>query len=194
MRRRAGSSPRRATGFTFRSTFVLCVEWALSRARPDVFVAVETEIWPNFLHAARRRGVRTALVNGRFSDRGFRRASRLRPLYRWALGSVEAIGDAVRRSTGSAASPWVRSRERLRVVGNTKFDQNVPQLASEEAAVVRASFGWEPGRPLWIAGSTHPGEEEQVLHAYTAVLPDCPGAGADDRSSPQSSAPTRSRH
>lgn len=153
--------------------FVLCVECALSRARPDVFVAVETEIWPNFLYAARRRGVRTVLVNGRFSDRGFRRASRLRPVYRWALASIErfAMQSALDRERGIALGAIP---ERLQIVGNTKFDQHVPRLSAEEAAAVRDGFGWEPGRPLWIAGSTHPGEEEQILDAYTAVLPAVP--------------------
>jgi 3-deoxy-D-manno-octulosonic-acid transferase len=165
--------PEASRWFYFPFDFVWCVERALSRAHPDVFVAVETEIWPNFLHAARRRGVRTVLINGRFSDRGFRRAARLRPLYRWALASVErfAMQSALDRERGIVLGALP---ERLQVVGNTKFDQNVPQLSAEEAAAARATFDWEPGRPLWIAGSTHPGEEEQILDAYTAVRHDVP--------------------
>jgi 3-deoxy-D-manno-octulosonic-acid transferase len=50
----------------------------------------------------------------------------------------------------------------------------VPQLFAEEAAAVRACFGWEADRPLWIAGSTHPGEEEQILDAYATVLREVP--------------------
>jgi 3-deoxy-D-manno-octulosonic-acid transferase len=59
-------------------------------------------------------------------------------------------------------------------VGNTKFDQSVPELSAEAAAAVRAFFGWDAERPLWIAGSTHPGEEEEILEAYRTVLRDVP--------------------
>jgi 3-deoxy-D-manno-octulosonic-acid transferase len=64
---------------------------------------------------------------------------------------------------------------RVRVVGNAKFEQVVPPAKPETEAVVRDALALSDGRPLWVAGSTHPGEEEQVLEAYRAARERVPG-------------------
>lgn len=151
--------------FYFPFDFLPCVLLALRRVQPTVVAAVETEIWPNWLWAAHRMRIRRALVNGQFADRGFRGARRARMLYRWALGELEALwmqtGQAAERARYLGAPP-----ERVRVVGNVKFEQVVPPLQPEVAEIVRATLRLEEGRPLLLAGSTHPGEEEQVLEAF----------------------------
>ena len=93
--------------------FVGAVGRAVATLRPDVLVCLETEIWPNWLYAAYRSGVRTALVNGRISVRTIRRYLKIRPLMRHTLGRMDAFSmisrpDAVRirqigahRCTGS---------------------------------------------------------------------------------------------
>jgi 3-deoxy-D-manno-octulosonic-acid transferase len=158
--------------FYFPFDYLPCVRRALARVQPSIFVAVETEIWPNFYREAARRGVPIAVVNGHLSDRTVRRlagrARLLRPLYAAALRLVDRFGmqtdlDA-RRAIALGAEP-----SRVGVCGNTKFDQQVASLTRGEAARLRHAFGLREDQPLWIAGSTHPGEEEQVLAAWDAA-------------------------
>jgi 3-deoxy-D-manno-octulosonic-acid transferase len=186
--------PHAAAWFYFPFDFLPCAALALSRVRPTVVAAVETEIWPNWLWLARASGARAALVNGQFADRGFRGARRFRWLYRWALGQFDALlmqtPQAAERALFLGAPP-----ERVRVVGNVKFEQQVTVTKPEVAELVRSvlalslhssgtrgeapagdapsqtglsprSWGAGGARPLWVAGSTHPGEEEQVLEAF----------------------------
>src|SRR6185369_15990275 len=94
---------------------------ALDRVRPTAVCLVETEIWPNFLAACRRRGIRVAVVNGRLSDRSFRGYRRARGLLHGVLDDVaaflmqsEADADRIRRLGASAA--------RVVVTGNMKYD------------------------------------------------------------------------
>jgi len=145
-----------------------CAAAALARLQPTVIASVETEIWPNWLSLARARGVPSLVLNGKFSDRGFRRARRVAPLYRWALGLPEGLlmqseGDA-ERAVALGAPP-----SRVRVVGQTKFEQTIPAVSEAERAELRRALGLPSEAPLLIAGSTHPGEEEQVVAAWEAA-------------------------
>ena len=150
-----------------------CVVAGLNRLQPTAIASVETEIWPNWLQAAGQRGVGTALVNGRFSDRGFRRAHPFRCLYRWPLRRLDALlmqsdrdAERARRLGGP--------EDRLRVVGNAKFEQNVPPLDAAEARRLRGELGLVEGQRLLIGGSTHPGEEAALLDAFAKLLPRFP--------------------
>ncbi len=146
----------------------LVVARVLDAVRPDVLVLVETELWPNLLEAARRRGVRVALVNGRVSDRSYRWAKLFRPLYRWSLSNIEVMCvqsqvDADRLADlGADAS-------RVIVTGNSKFDEAFPTVAEAEAAKFRQDFGFSQDAPVLVAGSTHEGEEDIVLEAFTRL-------------------------
>ena len=154
--------------FYFPFDFLPCVALALRRTRPTAIAPVETEIWPNWLWLSRVLRVRSALVNGQFADRGFRGARKARPLYRWALGCLDALwmqsGQAAERALFLGAPG-----ERVRVVGNAKFEQQAPVPRPEIAAEVSEALALSEEHPLWVVGSTHPGEEEQVLDAFTAA-------------------------
>jgi 3-deoxy-D-manno-octulosonic-acid transferase len=157
--------PRAAARFFFPFDFIPCMLLALGRVRPTAVAAVETEVWPNWLFLARLQGVRTALVNGQFTDRGFARASRARWLYRGVLRHV----DELRLQTQQAADRAMylgAPPTSVRVVGNVKFEQAVAHPSEEVAAMVRATLGLGDGRPLWIAASTHPGEDKLVVEAF----------------------------
>ncbi|HEY7515056.1 MAG TPA: glycosyltransferase N-terminal domain-containing protein, partial [Vicinamibacteria bacterium] len=147
------------------------VRRALDAVNPTVLVLVETEIWPNLVHEAHRRGVRVAIVNGRLSERSFAGYRRVRNLLRRVLGEIDLFlmqGEAhARRMLALGAPP-----ERVRVSGNLKFDAaGAPSPAPELAAVLSSE-----GRRLWVAGSTMPGEEEMVLRAYREVQARVPDA------------------
>ena len=143
----------------------------LDRVAPRVAIIMETEIWPNLLAQCRRRGVPVVLANVRLSERSAAGYRRFRGLFAPALGGVAAIAvqsaEDARRMTSIGAPSEV-----IGVTGSTKFD--IPMLASlrEEAAALRRI--WGSSRGIWIAASTHEGEETQVLDAFERVLDGLP--------------------
>jgi 3-deoxy-D-manno-octulosonic-acid transferase len=137
--------------------------------RPDLAVIVESELWPNMLAAADKRGVPLALVNARMSARsargwawakGFARAL----LGRFALILAQTEADAARFSAlaGREVPCW----------GNLKYA--APPLPADAAELARLSAAWA-GRPIWLAASTHPGEDEIILGAHRLLAPAHPG-------------------
>ncbi|HEV2540054.1 MAG TPA: lipid IV(A) 3-deoxy-D-manno-octulosonic acid transferase [Frateuria sp.] len=145
----------------------------LKRVRPRLALIVETEIWPNLYFACRRRNIPLMIVNARLSERSLRGYRPLRSLVRTALRSVRQIAaqsrtDAARyRLLGAEPSQLV-------VSGNLKFDMPVPDGAVEAGAALRGQ--WGARRPVWMAASTHEGEELAVLEAHLDVLRRLPDA------------------
>lgn len=146
-----------------------CVMRFMDHFQPVLAVVMETEIWPNYFLECRRRGVPLAIVNGRLSEKsakGYRRVASLasETLSAVTLVAAQTAADAERfRRIGATA-------DKVRVAGNVKFDVEFPEAACQAAAGIRAAlFG---SRPVWIAGSTHGGEEEQVLAAHREILRD----------------------
>jgi len=161
--------------------YLLFVRRALNRVRPDVFVMVDTEIWPNFLAAARRSGIPAVLVNGRISDKSLRRGRKWAWLLSWAASSIDFClmqtqGDA-ERIVSLGARP-----DSVRVVGSTKFDQEGAHLPLRAVEALRGDLGLPDGVPVVVAGSTNPGEDEPVLAAFEALrtFPEDTGNGAKD--------------
>jgi 3-deoxy-D-manno-octulosonic-acid transferase len=136
------------------------------RVEPRLAVIFETELWPNLYHQCTRRRIPLVLASARISPRSVNRYRMLGSLIRKALSggvvvAAQAEGDADRfRSLG--ADP-----ERTHVTGNIKFDFSVPQDIGERGRQLRELYA--PGRPMWVAGSTHAGEEEIVLEAQRIV-------------------------
>jgi 3-deoxy-D-manno-octulosonic-acid transferase len=149
------------------------VRRALEVLNPSLLVLVETELWPNLIHEAHRRGTRIALVNGRISPRSFPRYRRLRRLLRGTLAEIDLFlmqGEAhAERIRAMGAAP-----DRVQVAGNLKFDAVPPGRLPER--LVRLLQAGGDSRPLWVAGSTVGGEEELVLRAFHRVRADVPDA------------------
>ena len=142
---------------------------ALDRVAPDMLVLIDTEIWPNLLRACRRRGVKTVLVNGRLSDRSYRRYRLVRPFMRRVLGGLDHLcvqNRAWRRRFRDLGVPPAR----LTVTGSLKFDA-VDGAAARAPAGDPAlrCFEFAAGRPVIIAASTLRGEEEPVLRAFAGA-------------------------
>ena len=143
------------------------------RVRPRLAVILETELWPNLFAECGRRGVPLVLASARVSQRSVRRYRRLMPLFRATLAHGIVIGaqseaDA-ERFISIGASPG-----RTRVTGNVKFDFELASGVAERGREWRAENA--PGRAVWVAGSTHEGEEELVLDAHAVVRSRFPGA------------------
>lgn len=157
--------------FYFPFDLLPSVRRTLDTVNPSVLALVEGEIWPNLLAMAAHRGVKTCLINGRISDEAFARARLLRPLYRWMLRKVNLLcvqSDTDRhRFLALGALP-----ERVRVLGNSKFDERFPAVSDAEAAQMRQEFGFGDDDPVLVAGSTHPGEEKTVLAAFSRLRPE----------------------
>lgn len=145
----------------------------LDRVRPRLAVVMETEIWPNLFFACDDRKIPLIVANARLSEKSLRGYGPVRPLAHRALASARYIAaqsttDA-KRLRDLGAEPG-----RLGIVGNLKYDMTVPPELTQEAKVMRKS--WGARRPVWIAASTHEGEEEPVLKAHAAVLGRFPDA------------------
>ncbi|MEP7243231.1 MAG: lipid IV(A) 3-deoxy-D-manno-octulosonic acid transferase [Gammaproteobacteria bacterium] len=136
-----------------------------NKVRPRIAVIFETELWPNLYYECGRRRVPLVLASARLSARSMTRYTRFLTLFRQVLshGIVAAQGedDAARfRSLG--ADPT-----RTHVTGNLKFDFVLPPDVSTKGHELRELYA--PGRPVWVAGSTHGGEEELMLEAHRQV-------------------------
>jgi 3-deoxy-D-manno-octulosonic-acid transferase len=135
----------------------------LARARPQLAIIMETELWPNLYGECERRGVRVLLANARLSAKSVARYRRFGSLFSGLFTAnvqvaAQSAADADRfQSIGSAP-------ERIHVAGNVKFDLQLAAGIIDQGRSLRAAFG--SGRPVWIAGSTHAGEEEQLLAAH----------------------------
>ena len=146
-------------GFTARRT--------LNVVKPRLFLMVETEIWPNLLRECRRRGVRTAVVNGRLSQRSYRRYRLVRPFFRRVLSDIDHFcvqgEEAARRVIDLGADP-----ARVTVTGSLKFDSLDRSPVPSRHRVLRF-FRLSANRPVIVAGSTLRGEEEAVVRAFNRV-------------------------
>ena len=139
---------------------------------PAFFVGMETELWPNTLRTLAARGVPTMIANGRLSDRSFWRYRLVRSALRSMLAGITVFGmrsdEDARRIIALGAPP-----ERVVVTGNLKND--APADAAGAANLWRRLLGMPRDQRVWIAGSTHRGEEEAVLTAHAAASGAHPG-------------------
>ena len=135
----------------------------MDRVSPEIAVVAETEFWPNLFAACHSRGIPLYLVNVRLSQESLRGYLRVPKTSRRMMGHATLIcaqtaSDAQRlRSLGI-------SRPKIEVTGNLKFDAPLPEALLEEASELRKRWGAE--RPVWIAASTHSGEERRILRAF----------------------------
>lgn len=142
------------------------------RLRPRLAIIVETELWPNLFAECGRRGVPLVLASARISPRSVGRYRRLVPLFRETLSH----GIVIAAQSGSDAARFISigaASERTHVTGNIKFDFELRDDPAERGAAWRSAQA--AGRPLWVAGSTHEGEEALLLEAHAALrerLPD----------------------
>ncbi len=154
--------------------FPLDIPWAVrryfERLQPQLAVTLESEIWPNFLELANQRGVLLALANARVSDKSFRRYLK----YSWYVNNIINNYDII---TAGTSQDYQRleamgvDTAKLHFSGNLKYDR---LLQGRDEARAREFQGLLHGaapasvkaEPVWLAASTHPGEEEVVLDAY----------------------------
>jgi 3-deoxy-D-manno-octulosonic-acid transferase len=145
----------------------------LDRIRPCLAIIVETELWPNLFAECERRGVPLVLASARLSAKSVARYRRLGNLFRGVFSAVSLVAAQTAEDAERFIAIGAQSA-RTRVVGNIKFDLGLGAEAIDKGRALRVSFG--AARPTWIAGSTHAGEEEQVLAAHEKLRDGLPDA------------------
>lgn len=145
----------------------------VKRIRPSVFLLVETELWPNFLKAARHFSIPVMMVNGRISDKSVERYHYMRSILKDMLNTVDKF---CMQSTIDAQYIIRLGADVQRVVvtGNTKFDQTYTSITLEEQQTLRREMGVEGVDAVLLAGSTHTGEEEMLFTALQKVRENFP--------------------
>lgn len=143
--------------------------WSVQRivnfVKPSVFILIETDIWPALLCSLKRKGIRSILVNGRISPRTFRSYARVPFITRKMFDPLELClmqSDLDRERLLQVGL----NKEKVITVGNIKFDRDMAIMSNEERQDWFDILALEPSAPLWVAGSTHPGEEEILLHVF----------------------------
>lgn len=142
---------------------VIVAQRFLAHWKPDVAVFAESDIWPNLIEETARSGAKLALVNARISPRSLDSWARTPQTARHLLGRFSVILAADPRTAAGVASLTGRATESP---GNLKLAAAAPAYDAAALAAVRAELG---ARPVWLAASTHPGEDEIVLAAHEAI-------------------------
>lgn len=144
----------------------------LSRIRPAVCCVMETERWLNYPLACERQGIPLVVANARLSPRSFRRYRRFPALFRLWAQPVRQLWVQYAEDAQRLTALGVPAQKML-LTGSIKFDITFDPAVVQHGQALRNAWG---GRPVWVAASTHAGEEEQVLQAHREVLNHLPEA------------------
>jgi 3-deoxy-D-manno-octulosonic-acid transferase len=139
------------------------------RVNPRVIVLTETDIWPNFLKATKDKKIPCLLVNARISDRSYKRYKLVKVWIKEIINCLSFVG-AQRQEDAERFLQLGLRKEKLKIVGNLKFDKTLPKINKTIISNVKTALGILPKQPVWVAGSTHHGEDEVVLRAHKALL------------------------
>jgi 3-deoxy-D-manno-octulosonic-acid transferase len=160
-------------GITAFIYYPLDIPWVIRKMihqiKPDIFIPTETEIWPNFIRICREKGVKIVMVNGRISPRSFKRYAATRFFWKRILCAIDDIGvisyvDADRmKALGMPPS-------RVHVLGNAKYDSLAAKASPGLREEMLHRLNMTKGDKVFVAGSTHDGEEQIILAVYERLL------------------------
>jgi 3-deoxy-D-manno-octulosonic-acid transferase len=145
----------------------------LNKINPKLLILIETELWPNWLYRLSQKKIPILLANGRLSEKSFKNYSRFSTITKAMMQSLSMV--AVQ--SAPEAERFIRlgvAKEKLTITGNIKFDMTVPEGLLDQAKLLREQLGVH--RIVWIAASTHQGEEEEILCAFEQIKKQHPSA------------------
>lgn len=145
----------------------------LERTKPSLAVLMETEMWPNLIHACWKKDVPTLLANARLSARSFARYARWSRFSRIMVREIDVIL-AQNKEDAQRFIDLGADATRVHISGSIKFDVSLDESIQRRAQDYREC--WGENRPVWIAASTHEGEERIILEAHQKVLQSVPNA------------------
>lgn len=134
----------------------------------QLLVLIETELWPNLIWSCSRRGVPVVIANGRISEKHFRRYLRIRWLISKAAGDVTMVCAQTEQDAERFACLGV-ARERIRVLGNTKFDGAARSVDEDVLCGLRNRYAFRSEVPMIVVGSSRPGDEHRALRVKQAL-------------------------
>jgi 3-deoxy-D-manno-octulosonic-acid transferase len=152
------------------------VKKIVEQVRPDVFVPVETEVWPNFIRLCQKRGTRIVMVNGRISPRSFARYKSTGFFWKGVFGGLDEAG-MISAVDGERIESLGVSRAHVKIIGNAKYDGFAASASPELQKETAVRLGVAPGEATLVAGSTHEGEESVVIDVYRRLLERFPALG-----------------
>ena len=146
---------------------------ALNRIDPDLYVVTDTGFWPGLIDLLDKKKISALLLNGRISERSTRRYLRFGFLFKETFQKFNRL--CMQNSNGEKAALALGvQQDQIEVMGDPKYDALQP-LNNEEKEQLRQSFKLKLETPVWIAGSTHAGEEEIILNAHRQLTTKQPG-------------------
>lgn len=153
--------------------FPFAIRGFINAIKPSQLLIMETELWPNTLHTVAKANIPITVINARLSERSCQRYAKVQPIFDMLAKNLTQVlcqypDDAERFIRLGVA------KEKVSVTGSIKFDIEVSPKVKEEGQALRNQLG--NNRPVWIAASTHNGEDEQILSAHQEVLKDHPNA------------------
>ena len=143
--------------------------WSLGKLiqciKPAVFILVETDIWPGLISLLKKKGIKTVLINGRISPRTLRSYNKCRFFIRRLFNSFELCLMQTDLDRNRILSIGV-APENVKTAGNIKFDSDWLPMGDKERHEWLEALHLEPENIIWVAGSTHEGEEKIILEVY----------------------------
>ncbi len=140
----------------------------LNRVKPKILIIMETELWPNTIAACHKRKIPVVLANGRLSEKSASAYARITPLVRPMLAGLTAVA-AQHNDDGARFTALGLAESSLSITGNIKFDLSLDELTREKARALSAEWRGNGQRPIFLAASTHRGEDEIILQAFAKV-------------------------
>ncbi|MFN1601019.1 lipid IV(A) 3-deoxy-D-manno-octulosonic acid transferase [Vibrio harveyi] len=153
--------------------FAFAVKRFLKTTQPKKMLIIETELWPNTLNEVHKAGIPISVVNARLSEKSCSNYAKVQPLFNVIEPCLTKVLCQNQTDADRFESLGV-SKEKLAVTGSIKFDIQISDDVKEKSKILRQELG--QNRPVWIAASTHKGEDEQVLAAHKRVLESHPDA------------------
>ncbi|RUM88143.1 MAG: hypothetical protein DSZ23_04840, partial [Thermodesulfatator sp.] len=155
--------------------FLPLVNHVLGVLRPDCFILIETDVWPNFLWSLRRQNIPAILVNGSISSTAARRIKKVPGAARFLYGPFSCMGmqseDDAARLLALGIAP-----DRIRNCGNLKFDYRPARISEDEKTRLLRLAGFTGNSRIITAGSTHAGEEIKIAQAFSRLRQSLPSS------------------
>lgn len=153
--------------------FTWCVRGFLKAVKPSQLLIVETELWPNTLHNVAKAGIPITVINARLSERSCQRYQKFQSVFNLLAQNLTQVLCQYPRD----AERFIRlglNPNKVNVTGSVKFDIQITEEQVKAGQVLREQLG--VSRPVWIAASTHKGEDEIILDAHQSLLNHFPNA------------------
>lgn len=153
--------------------FTWCVKGFIRKVKPTQLLIIETELWPNTLHCVAKSGIPISVLNARLSELSAKRYAKFQFIFKQLAQNLSQVlcqySSDAERFLALGLTP-----QQVYVTGSVKFDINVPSQALEQGQSLRTQIG--KNRPVWVASSTHHGEDEILLATHQQLKQNLPEA------------------